>query len=177
MKTADELFGELRAASEGSPYTVTRTATGALVHLDVADLHWMSLLGEHRIDKEYSIDLVLGEAKHTYSREQIIRTMTWTAGLSGALLPTISASRSVQRGKSFELSGTQALDMMRNRGTAGYRFDSREMLAFVDTTMDASGWTKKMDRSSRIGLTVALSVLGGLLILGLIALIIVLAVT
>lgn len=51
------------------------------------------------------------------------------------------------------------------------------MLAFVDTTMDASGWTKKMDRSTRIGLIVALSVVGGLLVLGLIALIIVLAVT
>jgi hypothetical protein len=179
MISAAEIHQQLLARAAGTPYTVTTIPGGLLVHLDVADMQWMTLIGARGLSKEYSIELMLDESSHVYRKEQIIRGLTWRAGLQpGTFVPEISGSRSVQRGTMIEVSGTSVLGLDRagHLGVQGYSLDSREMSAFVDQVMEPSGWTKKMDRSTRIGLIVALSAVGGILVAGLITLIVLLIV-
>jgi hypothetical protein len=176
--TASDLENQLRAGCADTPYTVSQMPGGLLVHLDVADLAWMTLLRQNGLQKEYSIELALDEANHVYREEQVIRSVSWTAGLAaGTFGPQVSASRSMQRGTMVEVSSSSMLGMDRSGhvGMVGYAFDSRPMAKVVNDVMGTSGWTKKMGRSARIGLTVAIACVGGVILAGLIVLFILLA--
>ena len=177
MDSAEDLRRELVARSAGTPYSVSEMPGGLLIHLNVADLHWMTVLHDNNVRKEYSIELMLDDASHTYRREQIVRDLTWRAGMNaGTFTPEISAQRSVQRGTMVEKSASFQLGTTDSGrvGAVGYTFDSRQMAQFVDDVMKPSGWTKKMDSSTKLGLIIALSVVGGLVVIGLIVLVILL---
>ena len=180
MSTQVEIYQELLQRVQGTPYTVTQIDGGLRVHLNVADLNWMTSLQQQHLDKEYSIEIVFDEAKHSYTQQQITRELTWTAGLQpGTFLPQLSATRNVQRGTMVEKSYHLQLGVNTDTGRlrpVGYTFDSTKMAHVVDDVMKASGWTKKMDSSTRIGLIVAGSVVGGLLLAGLITLVVLLLV-
>jgi hypothetical protein len=179
MISAEEIHAQLLARAANTPYTVSRIPGGLLIHLDVAKLQWMTLLGQHGLSKEYSIELILDESRHTYTSEQIVRGMSWRAGATpGSFVPQISGSRSVQRGTVIQISGASmlGLDNSGRLGAVGYGFDSRPMSQLVKDVMESSGWSKRMDRSTRIGVIAAGSAIGGILLAGLITLIVLLIV-
>jgi hypothetical protein len=180
MSTQIEIYQLLLERTQGTPYTVTQITDGLRVHLNVADLNWMTLLQQHHLDKEYSIEVVFDEARHSYTQEQITRELTWTAGSQpGTFLPHVSASRNVQRGTMVEKSYHLQLGLNTDTGRlgpVGYAFDSTKMAHVVDEVMKPSGWRKTIDSSTRIGLIVAGSVVGGLLLAGVITLVVLLLV-
>ncbi|NYE96645.1 hypothetical protein FHU41_002895 [Psychromicrobium silvestre] len=162
MMTAAQIYQQLTAQAQGTPYTVTPIEGGLRVHLNVADLHWLTLFYEYKLDKEYSINLLLDEAHQVYSREQIIREMRWKAG-AGPLgfVPYFEAAKSVKMGSMIEISAVRTVGLQEDGSmVGGYNFDSREMSRFVDAVMVPSGWKKKMDKSTKLGLGFALGGVG-----------------
>jgi hypothetical protein len=169
MVTATEIERQLRDRAQGTPYVVSSIAGGVRVELDIADLRWLSMFHANRMSRTYTIDIMLNDEQRKYSKEQITRGIEWHAGLTGGV-PQFSYTRSVVRGTQLQFAKTQVVGLHANgRLVDGYRFDSREMSDFVDTTLHGSGWRKKMDRSSRIGLIAALAAGGGAILLALIA--------
>lgn len=164
----DGLYEAFAARTRGTPYTVTRGEDGLLLQLDLADRHWRGFLYEHRISTDYRIALRFDPAARTYTREQQLTELSWRAGL-GPGGPEVSASRSSVRGtvihkevRRFRTVGPDGVT------AAEYRFDSGELTDLVAEVMDGTGWTRRMDRSTRIGLTVAGSVLGAIVLAGLV---------
>lgn len=177
VTTASDIHAQLLARCAETPYTVSEMPGGLLVHLDVADLEWMTLLHQNSLKKEYSIELSLDEANQVYREEQVIRNVTWRAGVNAGGSPQFTTGRSVQRGKFVEIDKSVTLGMNTRTGKVGfvgYAFDSRPMARAVDEVMKATGWTKKMGKSARTGLIVAGATIGGIIVAGLIVLIILL---
>lgn len=176
MQTIDQISQQLQARLSGTAYTVTRTDEGLLLHLQVADLRWMGLLKAHGLSKEYSIELQLREDEHIYQRQQIVRTVSWAAGVGpGDAIAQISTQRGVVKGTVYEKDfNAQVGFNERGRPVAvGYAFDSRWLSQTVDEVMHDTSWRKEMDPATRMGLIVAVAAVGFVLLLGIIALVIV----
>lgn len=146
----DELYQRFRARTHGTPYTVSPMEGGLRLHLDVADVTWHRLFYQMRMSREYSINLRVDPAKRTYSREQVVRSMQWVEGIGTA--PRVEFSGGTGQGTSKEIH----LGRRRSAPSAhGYFVDFQELAELVDEVMQADGWTRTMDRSSRIGLIAA----------------------
>ncbi|MFC8723176.1 hypothetical protein [Kitasatospora sp. NPDC057198] len=162
------LYEAFAARTKGTPYTVTRDEGGLLLQLDLADTHWRGFLYEQRISIDYRILLRFDPAARTYTREQRLTELSWRAGVGPGGLQ-VSASRSSTRGtlvskqtRRYRTVGPDGVNV------AEYRFDSTELTDLVAEVMDGTGWTRRMDPATRLGLTVAGSVLGALVLAGLV---------
>lgn len=146
----DELYQRFRARTHGTPYTVSPMEGGLRLRLDVADVTWQQLFYQMRMSKEYSINLRVDPAERTYSREQVVRSMRWVEGIGTG--PRVEFSDDTGQGTAKEIN----LGRRRSAPSAhGYFLDFQELVALVDEVMLADGWTRTMDRSSRIGLFAA----------------------
>lgn len=173
---AQEAFAALSRASEGRPYHVSWTKNGRiLVHLDVADLQWASLFYQNGISKDYQIEVAVTDDR-SFTKTQIIREFRWETGASPfGFVPKYTANKTVVHGSYVERSSQKVVVQTPDGlGTVGYSFDSREMMTFVDETLGAAGLIGVKSKAGKIGLIVAGSVIGALLIAGLIVLLVLL---
>ncbi|WP_394942018.1 hypothetical protein [Psychromicrobium sp. YIM B11713] len=157
MMTAEQIYQQLLARAQGTPYTVTPIEGGLRVHLNVADLHWLTLFYENKLDKEYSINLLLDEATQSYTKEQVLKEVSWRAGVSPVgFVPHFELAKSTSKGTMVEISSVREAGLQQNGDLiGGYTLDTREMSKFVDEVMVPSGWAKKMDQNTRLGLIFA----------------------
>ncbi|AJT40492.1 hypothetical protein [Psychromicrobium lacuslunae] len=176
MTTAEQIYQQLLARAQGTPYTVSLIDGGLRVHLNVADMHWLTLFYENKLDKEYSINLLLDEASQSYTKEQVLKEVSWRAGASPiGFVPHFELSSTVSKGTMVEISSAKVAGVQEKGGLYdGYTLDTREMSKFVDEVMVPSGWSKKMDKSTKLGLIFAGVGVGVALIAVLVAIIIVL---
>ncbi|WP_353114358.1 hypothetical protein [Microbacterium sp.] len=153
----EALFGELRRRAESMPYRVERTAQGATVGLDIADLRYVTLWYRRRLALAYTVALVFDESRLTYYREQSSQEIRYAIGTGGEVL-----------GAELEKSRTRGTVHEMQRGVVGgihddgdlfkgYSFDSREITRFVDGVMVESGWRRRMDPHTRWGLAGAVA--------------------
>ncbi|RKS06074.1 hypothetical protein DFP74_1697 [Nocardiopsis sp. Huas11] len=146
----DDLYQRFLTRTRGTPYTVSPIQGGLRLHLDVADVTWQRLFHQMRMSREYSINLRVDPARRTYSREQVVRSMRWVDGVG--MTPRVQFSDGAGQGTRKEIH----LGRRRRTPSAhGYHVDFRELAELVDEVMLADGWTRTMDRSSRIGLIAA----------------------
>lgn len=138
----------------GTPYAVTATRHGLEVGLDVADERWATLLAAHGLEVEHRVDLRLDEAARRYSADQVLREVTWTAGIGGGA-PTARFSRSVARG-TFVGTQVRADVGLHDTGNLveGYRLDLSELTDLVREVMEPTGWERRLGTASRVGLVV-----------------------
>jgi hypothetical protein len=148
----DHLHQRLLERTHGTPYTVSVIDGGLRLHLDVADATWRRTFHQRRLRKEYSVNLRMNPAKRTYSREQVVRQMRWIerAGAEPEVEFTGGTGGGSSAPKEFGF-----MPQRREPGFKDYHFDARELVDLVDEVMRADGWTRTMDRSSRIGLVLA----------------------
>lgn len=176
VQTSDEIYQGLQDRVRDTPYTVTRTDYGLLLHLQVADLRWVGLLHQHSLQKEYSIELMLREDEHIYSRQQVVRAVSWTTGVgTGGAVAQVSTKRTVLRGTVYEkeLHLQFGLTDGGRPAALAYAFDSTWLSKTVNDFMADTGWRKQVDSATRTGLIVAAAGLGFALLMGIIAVLIV----
>lgn len=158
MHTVDDIHRRFLARTQNTPYTVSPVPDGVELHLDVADMRWVSLMHRNGLRMAYSIRVHLNPERRTYTREQIIRTMTWSAGAGGVMVPTISAkaTANVERGTTIRIRRTAVLGAHDNgRAVDGFSFDSREMADLVSEVMAPLGWRRRLDNYTKIGIAFA----------------------
>lgn len=110
-----------------------------------------TLLAAHGLTVEHRVDLRLDEAARRYSADQVLRELSWTAGVGGA--PTARFSRSVARG-TFVGKQVRADVGLHDTGrlVQGYRLDLSELTDLVREAMDPTGWERHLGAASRAGL-------------------------
>jgi len=157
--TSDDIVRELGERSAGTPYRVQRTPGGAVVGLNIADMRYLTLFYRNRLTLAYSIVLTLDEQRHSYTREQRSRELTYSFGSDGSVLGAAFSGAEI-RGTVRSLQAG-IVGGVHDDGdlVKSYGFDSREITAFVDDVMAAAGWRRRMDSSTRIGMIAA--IIGG----------------
>ena len=153
--SAESVLRELESRSVGTAYTVTRTAEGAVIELNVADVVISGQLYERGFSSGYSIKLVLNELEHTYTREAQSLEIEYSR-LRGRAGMQASLKRSGVRGTVREVKFGKVRRHDASDEAYEYSFDSREITEFVDGVLEASGWQRKLDRATRIGIGFAI---------------------
>lgn len=167
MNAVNDIHQRFLTLTHGTPYTVSAIPGGLELHLDVADMRWVTLMHRRGLRMAYSIRVLLDPERQTYTREQIVRTVTWSAGAGGAMVPTISARASVnvERGTTIRLRRTVVLGAHDNgKAVDGFSFDSREAADLVQEVMQPLGWRRRMDNYTKTGVYFAAG--AGVLVVG-----------
>lgn len=168
----DAVLQQVSGVCRGTPYTVTPTAEGFDLHLDLVDRQWWSLLGQHRLTRAFVHHVRLDEANHRFTIEDVQRSIAWDAGFGGT--PRWSGSTSVMRGRQIAIGGQKVWSVTPHgvEKIADYSFDTREAHGLVRAVLAPAGWSERLPGSARAGLVVGLGTLGllavgGLVVLGL----------
>lgn len=172
--SVDDCFERFVIRTQGTPYTVTRTPDGILLRLDLDDLHWRTFLHAQGIATDYRVLLQFDPATRSYTRQQQICDVRWEAG-AGAGGIHANVVRRTERGTFVHKEYRRYTAVGPDGGTAEYRFDTSELTDLVATVMDSTGWTRKTDSATRLGLTIAASVVGAIVLAGLIVLVVLLS--
>jgi hypothetical protein len=154
------IVAELEARSVGTPYLVQRIPGGVRIALNITDMQWLTFFYANGLKLGFEIDVLLDDAARSYTRQQRSRDLNYRVGSDGQVFAgEFGASVSQGTQRSFKAGFTVG---MHNDGSLakGYAFDSREITAFVDETLIRSGWKRRMDHSSKIGLIVGLGAAG-----------------
>lgn len=173
MVSVAELTDRMRAALEGTPYTVTdERDDGFTVHIDVVDAQWWTLLHRRSLSKAFTHTVRVDPEGGTYTvTDQSVR-VEWQAGADvggGVPRPVLRASARVDRGtlREFSFRREYALDDQGEPGAVvDYAFDSREGNRLIDDVLIPTGLRKRMNGTARLGLLVALVTVAGLLVAG-----------
>jgi hypothetical protein len=176
MITATDIYEQLLAKSGGTPYTVTRTDDGVLIHQDPTNVDFAAAMFKAHIEQDYRIEITLDEARHVYREDQSVRTTNTRSAIApGSLLPSLAKNTSWEKGTVMNVSTQHLAGVTWSAQVAstGYTFDTRQMAMFIDEVMRPSGWTRKMAKNSRLAIIIPTAILGGLSLIALIVLAIV----
>lgn len=164
------LVTRVRMAAEGSPYAVTDQPYGFDLTVDVVDATWHTLLRVNHIDRVFTYEVRLDEAKARMTITDVANTVEWNAGLGSA--PTLRAQKGVQQGRVDEFSSHQDLGVDAETGDVGkvvdYTFNAGEGRDLIRAAAENAGWSEAMDREQKVGLYVGLGVIGALVVVGLV---------
>ena len=170
MTSSAELVAQVRQAAEGSPYVVTDRPYGFDLTVDIVDATWITLLRVNHIDRVFTYEVRLDEARARMTITDVANTVEWNAGLGAA--PTLRAHKSVQKGRVHEFSSHQEIGVDAETGDVGkvvdYTFNANEGRDLIRSAADDAGWSEAMGREQKIGLYVGLGVLGALVVVGLV---------
>jgi hypothetical protein len=165
MSTRQQFFEGVRAAAEGTPYTVTETEDGFDVALDIVDAQWFGLFNKAGLKWLY-IHHVNLKGDGVYSITDESRRLEWVAGT-----PRISASAEVTKGRIVEFSKQKvwAFDENGDFGVqADYRFSSEEGRALVEGVAKQLELEQRRGMEEKIGMFFAALAIGGLVIGGIV---------
>lgn len=162
--TIDEFFQRVQAATEGTPYAVTRTGNGFDLGLDIVDARWFGLLNQAGLKKTYVHHVSMPEpGSYTISDES--RTLDWSAGV-----PTV-AKAEVMHGRVIEF-GRQKVWGLDDQGRFGvqadYSFDSEEGRDLLTGIADQLGLKQRRGGAEKIGLYVGLGAIAMIVLAGIV---------
>ena len=176
MTSSAELVAQVRIAAEGSPYAVTDQPYGFDLTVDVVDATWYTLLRLNHIDRVFTYEVHLDEAKARMTITDVANTVEWNTGLGSA--PTLRVQRSEQKGRVYEFSSRQELGVdsetaeTAETGDVGevvdYTFTAGEGRDLIRAAAQEAGWSEAMGREQKVGLYVGLGVIGALVVVGLV---------
>jgi hypothetical protein len=170
MVDAAQLAAEVRRAVAETPYTVTdETPDGFTVQIDVVDQKWWTLMYRKSLSQTFRHVVRVDPEAGTYDVTDKSMTVQWAAGADvsgGVPKPTLKASAGFSQG-TFRTKSFRKEFGVDDDGNVGavvdYSFDSGEGNRLIDEQAQRLGLTKKMNRTARFGLVVALiGVLGAL---------------
>lgn len=163
-----ELYARVQAAAEGTPYTVTPTANGFDVAVDIAHPEWRTLLYRERIKRVFTYHVAVDEQNKKIAVTDELYEVEWSAGVGSSGLgqipvPHLRASVSKQSGRIWHKSSYKTVDMGGGEEPAGtvreYKFSTEEGRQLIRGPAKELGWTEARGRNEKIGIVVA--VLGG----------------
>ena len=170
VTSSAELVAQVRQAAEGSPYVVTDQSYGFDLTIDIVDATWVTLLRVNHVDRVFTYEVRLDEARQRMTITDVANTVEWNAGFGAA--PTLHAQKSVEKGRVYEFSSHQELGVDADTGDVGrvvdYTFSSGEGRDLIRSAAEDAGWSEAMGREQKIGLYVGLGVLGALVVVGLV---------
>jgi hypothetical protein len=97
-----ELYDAVRSLADGSPYAVDRTDDGFVVHVDVADAKWLTLLRRQGLRTTVRHIVRVRPERRTFTITDDVRSLDWEAGLDGGR-PVLSGSASRTYGRTIAL--------------------------------------------------------------------------
>jgi hypothetical protein len=165
MSTNQEFFERVRAAAEGTPYTVTKTEDGFDVALDIVDAQWFGLFNKAGL-KRLFIHHVESKDDGVFSITDESRSLEWVAGT-----PRIAASAEVTKGRviGFSKQKVWAFDEHGDFGVqADYRFNSEEGRGLIEGVARQLGLEQRRGTEEKIGMFFAALAIGGLVIGGIV---------
>jgi hypothetical protein len=165
MTTGQQFFEGVRAAAEGTPYTVTKTDDGFDVALDIVDAQWYGVFNKAGL-KRLFIHHVDFKGEGVFSITDESRALEWVAGT-----PRISASAAVTKGRiiGFSKQKVWAFDEHGNFGVqADYRFSSDEGRGLIEGVARQLGLEQRRGTEEKIGMFFAALAIGGLVIGGIV---------
>ncbi|MGN0065786.1 MAG: hypothetical protein ACI379_16240 [Nocardioides sp.] len=153
VDVVEEFVARVRAACVGTPYTVTRTAQGFDLHLDL-DGQWVDEASRGGLRR--SITQRVTAAPPTYTVEQVVQEVHWDRGR-----PRLSAGGSVTKGRTIPLGHTNIWTEL-DDGTVGrlapFTFNAEEGRDLVVLVGQQLGLEVRRSTPERIGLYAALAV-------------------
>lgn len=161
--TAAGLLEGVRGRAAGSPYVVEVTEKGFDVKLNIVDAQWYALFSKQGLRRTWVYHVKVDEAAGTYAITDDEYTVSWSNGVGGNLIPTLTKSMERQMGTTYEFS-TEKVWAWDQSGQFGkvvdYTFNSAEGRALIDTVAQGDGWKKTMSARTKVG--VAFAIVGGL---------------
>lgn len=153
--TTQELVDGVRAAAEGTPYTVTEKPYGFDLTVDLADARWLTLTSAHALERVFTHEVhVKGEGR--YGITDVEHVVSYGAG--GA---SLSGSRSVRRGRLIGYSRRVELGVDADTGRVGkvvdYELRAGEGRELVRGVAAGLGWKEGMNGEQKGGLIVGIA--------------------
>lgn len=159
MSDAAELIAAVRAKAAGTPYTVTETAQGFDLGLDIVNAHWYALFAKQGLSRTFVHHVKLDEPAKRFTITDDSRTVSWSKGVDGSMVPRMSLKGQRQWGTTYEFS-TENVVALDDHGQVAkvvdYTFSSNEGRALITGPAKEAGWTQRMDVFTRIGLVFGL---------------------
>ncbi len=172
MSTAAELVERVRAATEGTPYTVTETPEGFEVGIDIVDARWYTLLYRNGVKRVFTYEVRLDEAKQTMAVTDVARSVRWSAGGDPTRPPSLHAEKSIQRGRVYPFSTEKQFGVDAGTGQAGmpvdYTFSSEEGRRLIRGAAKELGWSEKLGGEAKGAIIFGVAVLAALVVAGIV---------
>lgn len=144
MTDARELTTLVRAATEGTPYTVVDQPYGFDLTIDVADASWLTATKGHRLERVFTHEVHVDPAKQRYGITDVDNRVSYSGGLA-----SLTAERSFTRGRVMDYSRRIELGVDAKTGRPGkvvdYTFRAGEGRAIVRRAATAAGWRERMN--------------------------------
>jgi hypothetical protein len=156
-----ELYDAVRSLAHDSPYAVDRTDDGFVVHVDVADAKWLTLLQKQGLRTTVRHIVRVRPERRTFTITDDVRGLDWQAGVSGGR-PVLGASASRTYGRTIALGRGKVWawdEKLRYGKVLDYTLDTEESRALIRTAAKELGYRERMPPVVRFAL--AMAVLGG----------------
>jgi hypothetical protein len=141
--TKQQLIALFQQKAVDSPYIIELTPNGFNVKLNIVDAKWMTIIQANGLKKTFSIEVTLDEAKHAVQTNDRMYSLSWNAGLNGALVPSIQAEVSTFSGSMMEISTDKRVGYVPGAGVGlavNYTFNSEEARGWLNAVLVEGGW-------------------------------------
>ena len=151
-ETTDRFRDQVDRLAEGTPYTVTPTAEGFDVGIDIVDARWFELYRKVGLNRTFVHHVAVDGSTYTITDDS--RTLGWEAGS-----PRLGATVERFVGRKYELSFQKTVALSergRVEKVVDYRFSSEEGRRLIKAAAREQGLKEHMPLSAKIGLWVAI---------------------
>ncbi|GAB3994707.1 hypothetical protein [Nocardioides marmoraquaticus] len=156
--TEEQLAGDIAARVVEAPYVVLHVPGRIRVRADLADARFLGPMGARGVKEVRTHDVV----STTQGQAAVVdRTLSvsWSAGVDGALRPRVRGTAKAFSGQAFEVSFRKEYGVGAD-GSVGeqvdWTFDQRELQRPVREALQAAGWKRTWSAEGRLGLVMAL---------------------
>lgn len=167
--TEEQLAGDIAARMAEAPYVVLHVPGRIRVRADLADARFLGPMGVRGV-KEVRTHDVVSTAQGRAAVVDRTLSVSWSAGVDGALRPRVKGMAKTFSGQAFEVSFRKEYGVGAD-GSVGeqvdWTFDYRELQQPVREAMAAAGWKRTWSAEGRLGLVMALVGVGSAVATGL----------
>jgi hypothetical protein len=171
MTHTEELIAAVREAAEGSPYVVEEKPYGFDLTIDIVDAQWWTLLRKSGVNRVFTYEVRTRDSAKKMTITDVSNTVRWSGGGGVSSTPSLTASRSVQRGRVYQYSFQKQVGVDARTGRLGtpvsYSFRSGEGRDLIREAARRTGWSESMPMEQKgalifAGAIVAVGVIVGL---------------
>lgn len=156
--TEEQLAGDIAARFVGAPYVVQHAPGRIRVRADLADARFVGPGGVRDVKEVRTHDVVSTKQGEAAVVDRLL-SVSWTAGVDGALRPRVQGVAKAFSGQAFEVSFRKEYGVGAD-GSVGeqvdWTFDRRELQQPVREALAAAGWKRTWSAEGRLGLVMAL---------------------
>ena len=161
MDSARELMERVRAAAEGTPYTVVEQPYGFDLTVDVADARWLTLTAGHGLKRVFTHEVHVRKPGR-YGITDVDNEVSYAGG-AGSGGVRLTAAKKVSRGRVLRYQRRVEFGVDARTGTVGkvvdYTFRAGEGRALIRRAATELGWKEQMNAEQRGGLIVGIAAL------------------